>query len=191
MIVSLLQNRWVQIFLAVLVLLGAGFAAGRLSVSEPEVQTVETVVEKKVIDKEAIEHAVTVAKLEWQKSQKEKIITKTVVLADGTKTEEKVEERSSEEKTSEIVQKTEIKIEKEQVVAEKKTEKQETASSAKQDYSVGLNVKKTFKDLFSTVPAKNVNYEGVLGRRLIGNVWVSGSFEIKTKEIGLGISYQF
>lgn len=190
-VMEFLKKTWVQICLAALVALLAGYLVGRGQAPKPTIEVRERLVEKKIVDQVAIDVAVEAARAEWSKNIKEKVVVRIITKPSGEKTEETVREtetaETSKTETVTIVEKivTKKEIIEKQVLVETKI----TPYTPK--WSLGLQVHKELPGVLSSKVTDNVDYSASAGAKIIGSLWASGSYKIKSKELGIGLSYQF
>jgi len=190
-VMEFLKKTWVQICIAMLVALAAGYLVGRGLTPKPTIEVQERIVEKKVIDQVAIDVAVEAAKAEWSKNVKEKVIVRIVTKPSGEKTEETVREtetaETSKTETIKIVEKivTKKEIIEKQVLIETKI----TPYTPK--WSIGLQVHKELPGVLSSKVTDNVDYSALAGAKVVGSLWATSSYKIKSKELGIGLSYKF
>ncbi len=59
--------------------------------------------------------------------------------------------------------------------------------SSSPQFSVGVSAHKDLAELLSPVP----RYEFEFGRRIVGNAWITGSFDVQKKGAGVGVRMEF
>lgn len=188
---ELLKNKWAQLALASLVALFLGFAAGHSTRKEPEVRVEEKIVEKTVVDEKAVEIAVEKAKAEWSKNQKEKVVTRIVTKADGERVEETVRETETAESKKEEQTKQQEKIVTKTETVTKEVQTKIEIIPYKPQWSLGVEVHKDIPSIKESKLTENVDYSVSVGRHMAWNIWLEGSYKMKSKEAGLGIRYEF
>lgn len=190
-ILTILKNKWVQLALCACLCIGIGFMAGRSSAPEPDVEIEEKVVEKTVVDLEAIDIAVAKAKQEWSRLQKEKTVTRVITKPSGEKIEETVTEvETLESQESQKEEKTESTVTQKEVIEIEKETKIEV-ESYKPQWSVGGTLYKTTQSIMDFEMNEGLDYDLRVGRKVIWDLWLEGTYKIKSEEVGIGIRYEF
>lgn len=182
-IYSLLTNKTVQVTIFGLSCAVAGLWVGYSNRPEPE----KIVVEKITIDEKAIHEAVEKAQREWTKQQKVKVITRTTEKPNGEKTTETVSETETTETKEDKTEKT---------VVDKKERKEDKETKTHiipytPQWSVGSSLYKSKDELVDGEKLSDVSFDIRVGRKIILDLWVEGSYRPETKEVGLGLRYEF
>lgn len=185
------NKTWVKICVGLILAATLGFFIGRSKIPEPTIEIKEKIVEKRVVDQLAIDTAVSLAKAEWLKNSKEKVVTRIVTKPNGEKSEETIRETEVLEKSS-----SESKIEQQKIVSktetlEKTSETSKIVTPYKPGWSIGLTIHKDTSGILKNSPTVGLDYSASVGKRIIGTVWAEGSYSFKNKQVGLGLKYEF
>lgn len=172
------------------ILLVTGFSIGKFS-SKKEIETKEVIKEVKIVDEQSIRIAIEEAKKEWEKNTKQKTIIVEVEKPDGTKEKTTVVETEENQSSKESTSNKETEETKKTEVVSTEVEKKISEKPAMPEYSLGVQIHKEIKNIFSTLPQDNLDYSVNVGKRVIGGIWADSSFKVKSKEFGIGIRWEF
>lgn len=164
------------LLLAALVLLGSGYYYGSKN-SKPQVkiETKEVIVEKVVEKKVFIE---VKAKEEHEK-------TKIVVVKSKDGTETTTTEITKDTKEDSSITATSDKQ------SDKLASKETTVTPVSKKYRVGAMAVEVLPKLSTPLDFTKPDYQVMVGRRVIGDLWVDAGYQIKTNSVLLGISWEF
>jgi hypothetical protein len=161
---------WKLYSITILIAVAGGFLIGYLQNKEKVVVQLQEV--EKIVQKEAE----TVVVTKW----KDKVITiEKIVRPDGTIEERTIE---AEREVAEEFRKKEKEI---TDLKEKLSKKESSPVLSK--YSLGLQVPLKFQQ---ETPIDYTDASLFLGTRVLGPVWLEGSFQPNTREITIGVRYE-
>jgi hypothetical protein len=183
LVFSLLKNRLVQLLLAAVVAGLSGLWYGYSNRPEPE----KHVVEKTIVDQKSIDEAVDRARQEWSKQQKTRTVTKITTKPDGEQTSETLTETETNEKNESENVKTVTKTD------ENKTQT-DTDTSVKPrspEWSATASVYKSMDGVLEDKLTDKTDFDVRMGRRVFKDLWVEGSYRFGSKDVGVGIRFQF
>lgn len=185
MVTDFLKKHWKKI--AFVLLIALAFAGGRFSTSGPQIIETEKVVEKKVIDTDAMEKEISRRVEEIKSKMEVKTEIRWVTKPDGTKevTKTEVAKTETEKKTTEDKVKTVEVVKKEYV--DRIVEKEKIITPPSMDYKVGLFIgtqvtMQNYQPEFTRMPV----LVGVsASRRLLGPVFLDATLFVGVQPVGV------
>jgi thiamine pyrophosphate-dependent acetolactate synthase large subunit-like protein len=174
MLPNLLGKYWKHLVAVIIVIiaLGSGFYWGRSSVKP-------TIVTKVDIQEKIVEKVITV-EVE-KKNTKKDTVTKIIEKPDGTK-ETIITEKE------EVVEESTVKKDEDKSKVIKEKYRPKVVYKPEEQYRIGTRLSTKVTEIFEK---PEVDYGVMAGMRVFGPFWLDGTYDFKSRSVGLGISMEF